>query len=94
LPEYTDSKLPLLEKTVLDPAPVYPELEQLALEFWLSKLRENLTADAAGTKTFLGKDSPETLAARLAKIRTGRSGPAQKTMGGWPRSRSKLPTIR
>jgi hypothetical protein len=69
LPEYTDSKLPLLEKTVLDPAPVYPELEQLALEFWLSKLRENLTADAAGTKTFLGKDSPETLAARLAKSR-------------------------
>jgi hypothetical protein len=74
LPEYTDSKLPLLEKTVLDPAPVYPELEQLVLEFWLSKLRENLTVDAAGTKTFLGKDSPETLAARLAK--SGLADPA------------------
>jgi hypothetical protein len=37
------------------------------LEFWLSKLRENLTADAPGTKTFLGKDSPETLSARLAQ---------------------------
>ncbi len=66
LPEYTDSRLPLLEKRVLDPQPVYPEIEQLALEFWLSKLRENLTADAPGTKTFLGKDSPETLSARLA----------------------------
>ncbi|HVV27835.1 MAG TPA: S46 family peptidase [Rhizomicrobium sp.] len=71
LPEYSDSKLPLLEKTVLDPQPVYPELEQLALEFWLSKLRENLTADAQGTKVFLGKDSPETLAARLAKSELG-----------------------
>ncbi|MDE3117101.1 MAG: S46 family peptidase, partial [Pseudomonadota bacterium] len=67
LPEYTDSRLPLLEKRVLDPTPVYPEMEQLTLEFWLSKLRENLTADAPGTKTFLGKDSPETLSARLSK---------------------------
>ncbi|HEY4077230.1 MAG TPA: S46 family peptidase [Rhizomicrobium sp.] len=71
LPEYTDSKLALLEKTVIDPSPVYPEVEQLALEFWLSKLRENLTADASGTKTFLGKDSPETLSARLAKSGLG-----------------------
>jgi Peptidase S46 len=66
LPEYTDSRLALLQKRVLDVQPVYPELEQLKLEFWLSKLRENLTADAAGTKAFLGKDSPETLSARLA----------------------------
>ena len=69
LPEYTDSRLPLLEKRVLDERPIYPEVEQVALEFWLSKLRENLTADAAGTKTFLGKDSPERLAARLATSR-------------------------
>ena len=69
LPEYTDSRLALLSKTILDPEPVYPELEQLTLEFWLSKLRENLTADAQGTKLFLGKDSPETLSARLAKSR-------------------------
>ncbi len=71
LPEYTDSKLPLLEKRLLDAAPVYPEVEQLVLEFWLSKLRETLTADAAGTRTFLGKDSPETLSARLAQSGLG-----------------------
>ncbi len=69
LPEYTDSRLALLSKTILDPQPVYPELEQLTLEFWLSKLRENLTADAEGTRILLGKDSPETLAARLVKSR-------------------------
>jgi hypothetical protein len=71
LPEYTDSRLPLLEKRVLDEQPVYPELEQLQLEFWLSKLRENLTADAAGTKTFLGRESPESLSARLAISKLG-----------------------
>ena len=69
LREYGDSRLPLVEKRVLDPEPVYPEVEQLVLEFWLSKLRENLTADSAGTKTFLGKESPEVLSARLAKSR-------------------------
>lgn len=65
LPEYGDSRLPLIEKTTLDPKPIYPDLEQVALEFWLTKLRENLTADGVGTKTFLGKDSPEALSARL-----------------------------
>ncbi len=74
LREYTDSQLPLVEKRVLDPEPVYPDLEQLTVEFWLSKLRENLTADASGTKTFLGTDSPEALSARLAK--SGLSDPA------------------
>jgi Peptidase S46 len=71
LPEYTDSRLALLSKTILDPQPVYPELEQMTLEFWLSKLRENLTADGEGTKIFLGKDSPETLSARLATSKLG-----------------------
>src|SRR5215469_6239844 len=67
LPEYTDSRLALLSKTILDAQPVYRDLEQATLEFWLSKLRENLTADAQGTKIFLGKDAPETLSARLAQ---------------------------
>ena len=71
LPEYTDSRLALLEKRVLDARPVYPELEQLYLEFWLSKLRENLTADAPATRTFLGKDSPEDLGTALARSKLG-----------------------
>lgn len=65
LPEYGEGRLSLLHKTVLDAKPVYADVEQLALEFWLSKLRENLTADATGTKTFLGKESPEAISARL-----------------------------
>jgi hypothetical protein len=71
LPAYTDSRLAMLSKDLLDPQPVYPELEQVTLEYWLSKLRENLTADADGTKTFLGKESPENLSARLAQSKLG-----------------------
>ena len=94
LPEYTDSRLALLSKTLLDPQPVYPELEQVALEFWLSKLRENLTADAPGTKTFLGKDSPEDAVRPAGAIQARRSRPAQGACGtaAWRRSRPR--TIR
>jgi len=66
LREFTDSRLALLEKNLLDAEPVYPELEQLKLAFWLSKLRENLTADSPDTHVFLGKDSPEKWAELLA----------------------------
>jgi hypothetical protein len=84
LPEYTDSRLPLLEKRVLDDEPVYPELEAVLLEFWLTKLREHLTADAPGTKTFLGKDSPEALAARLSKSKLGDAKYRKQLWdGGW-----------
>jgi hypothetical protein len=65
LPAYTESALPLLQKRVLDPEPVYPWLEQLYLEWSLSKAREYLGADDPETKLLLGKESPEGLAARL-----------------------------
>jgi hypothetical protein len=71
LPEYADARLALLQKQLLDDEPVYPDLEQLNLEFWLSKLRENLTADAPATRIFLGTDSPEVLSARLATSKLG-----------------------
>jgi hypothetical protein len=64
---YADSQLPLLRKQVLDPAPVDADLEELALEFWLSKAREYLTADDPNTRLLLGRDSPEGLSARLVK---------------------------
>jgi V8-like Glu-specific endopeptidase len=65
LPGYTDSALPLLEKQVTDPVPVYPWLEEAAIAFWLSKTREYLTADNPQVKALLGKSSPEGLAKRL-----------------------------
>ncbi len=47
-------------------------MEHLILSFWGSKLRENrenITADDQGTKLFPGKESPETLAARVVASR-------------------------
>jgi hypothetical protein len=65
LPGYSDSALPLLEKQVLDKKPIYPWLDQLMMEWSLSKSREYLGADDPQTKLLLGKESPEGLAARL-----------------------------
>jgi hypothetical protein len=67
LPGYTESALPLLEKEVLDPKPIHPWLDQLQLEWALSKAREYLGADDPDTKLLLGKESPEGLAGRLVK---------------------------
>jgi hypothetical protein len=84
LPGYADSQLPLLEKQVLDPVPVYPSLEQQTLEFWLSKAREYLTADDPDTRLLLGRDSPEQLSARLATSKLGNAA-VRKALwdGGW-----------
>lgn len=60
------NRLGVLEKEVLDPQAVEKPLEQVTLEFWLSKSREYLTADDENTKLLLGRDSPEALSARLA----------------------------
>ena len=65
LPGYSDSALPLVEKQVLDAKPIVPWLEQLYLEWSLSKAREYLGADDPDTKLLLGKESPEGLARRL-----------------------------
>jgi hypothetical protein len=67
LPEYAETRLPLLEKQVLDARPVEAPMEKLYLEFWLLKMRERLTVDAPEVRAILGKDSPETLAAALAQ---------------------------
>jgi hypothetical protein len=69
LREYTEARLPLVQKNLLAGRPVAPQDEQLKLEFWFSKLREELTADAPQTALFLGSESPEGLAARLSASR-------------------------
>jgi hypothetical protein len=69
LPQYADARLPLLEKTLLDPEPVDAGVETLKLEFWLTKLREFMTADAPQVAIFLGKDSPANVARHLSTSR-------------------------
>ncbi|ANY20917.1 Peptidase S46 [Tsuneonella dongtanensis] len=65
LPGYTDSRLPLLEKQILDERPIHPWLDKLTLEWSLSKAREYLGADDPDTKLLLGKASPEGLTESL-----------------------------
>jgi hypothetical protein len=65
LPGYGDAQLPLLQHQLLDPQPIEKPLEQLTVEFWLTKVRELLTVDDPSTKLILGKDSPEQLSAKL-----------------------------
>ena len=64
-PGYSDSSLPLVEKRLLDERPIYPWLDQLTMDWSLSKAREYLGADDPQSKLLLGKESPEALAARL-----------------------------
>jgi hypothetical protein len=78
LPGYTESALPLVEKRLLDAEPIYPWLDELYLEWSLSKAREYLSPDDAETKLLLGKESPEALAARLVKG-TRLADPAYRT---------------
>lgn len=96
LPDFTDSNLPLLEKEVTDAKPIDPKLEQLELEFWLTKVREYLTADAPETRLMLGKESPEGLSRRLAASRLiDPKYRKQLWVGGWAAvSASDDPLIR
>ncbi|MFN4287832.1 MAG: S46 family peptidase [Brevundimonas sp.] len=65
LPEYADSRLGALERSVLDARNISNDLEVLYLAFWLNKTREALGTDAPEVQTMLGRESPEALAERL-----------------------------
>ena len=67
LPEFADSRLPALEQRLLAERPVYPALEQVQLEWWLSKTREWLTVDDPRVRGLLGQESPEALSSRLVE---------------------------
>jgi hypothetical protein len=65
LPEYADSRLAAIQSGLFAERPVYPTLEQVRMEWWLSKTREWLTVDDPRVQGLLGDESPEQLSARL-----------------------------
>lgn len=65
LPEYADSRLSAVQAGLFAERPVYPGLEQVRMEWWLSKTREWLTVDDPRVRELLGQESPEQLSARL-----------------------------
>jgi len=82
LREYTEARLPLVEKGLLDARPVDAVDEQIKLEFWLSKLREELTADAPETGLVLGQDSPQNLATALSSSKLADANFRRKLWNG------------
>jgi hypothetical protein len=67
LPEYADSRLAAVQSGLFAERPVYPSLEQVRMEWWLSKTREWLTVDDPRVRALLGRESPEALSARLVE---------------------------
>ena len=65
LPEFSDSRLAAVQSGLFAERPVYPSLEQVRLEWWLSKTREWLTVDDPRVRGLLGSESPEQLSQRL-----------------------------
>jgi len=65
LPEFADSRLAAVQSGLFAERPVYPALDQVRMEWWLSKTREWLTVDSPAVRGLLGKESPEALSARL-----------------------------
>ncbi|QYF87486.1 S46 family peptidase [Brevundimonas sp. PAMC22021] len=86
LAEFADSRLPALEQRILAERPVYPALEQVQLEWWLSKTREWLTVDDPRVRGLLGQESPEALSARLVEGSTLGDPAARRALweGGLP----------
>lgn len=67
LAEYGDARLPGVESSLFAERPTYPALDEVQLAWWLSKVREILTVDDPRIAPLLGKESPEQVAARLAR---------------------------
>ena len=63
--EYSDSRLTATRTALFAERPVYAGLEQVRMEWWLSKTREWLTVDDPRVRALLGNESPEQLSARL-----------------------------
>ena len=65
LAEFGDARLSSVQTGLFAERPVYPSLDQVRMEWWLSKTREWLTVDNPNIRPLLGEESPEQRSARL-----------------------------
>ena len=65
LPEFADSRLAAVQSGLFAERPIYPSLDQVRMEWWLSKTREWLTVDDVRVRDLLGPESPEAKSVRL-----------------------------
>ena len=66
LPEYADSHLALIDKSVTDDRPIAAPLEAVLLASWLTQASGELGADSPAAASLLGGESADALGARLA----------------------------
>ena len=65
LPEFSNTRLPVVERQLFSPAPIYADFEKVKLEWSLTKMREWLGSDDPFVVQVLGRESPAQMAARL-----------------------------
>jgi len=65
LPEFTTTRLPMIERRLGTPLPINSALEKVKLGWSLTKFRERLGTDDPLVMRVLGNESPEQLATRL-----------------------------
>ena len=87
LAEFADSRLPGVESGLFAEKPTYPDLEQIRLEWWLSKTREWLTVDSPHVRTPAGSRKPRAaVGPRRRRHEIGRSDgaprPVDRRSGG------------
>ena len=67
LPEFADARMASLNQFMASARPVYPDLEELSIGFWLLKLREQLSPDHPAVKAAFGSRSAEEIARDIAR---------------------------
>ena len=77
LPEFVDSRLVVERGKLLAERTVEPAIEQMALEHWLLKTREQLGPSSPSVQALLGRESPEGLSRRLVE-HTKLADPAER----------------
>jgi hypothetical protein len=83
LPGYSDAAIADLRTEMEHDAPVYAERDELLIGFWLSKLREYLSADHPMVRAALGRESPEGFAARaVAETKLGDAAERLRLLDG------------
>lgn len=66
-PEYRDARLDAFRSALLSPAPIYPEMEEAALTYWMVEARKVLGPDDPFVKAALGEAEPAEVVGRAVR---------------------------
>jgi hypothetical protein len=66
-PEYTDTRLEALKRSILSPAPIYPEMEEAQLIVWFDEVRKTLGNDDPFVKAAFGDADTAEVVRRAAR---------------------------